>query len=425
MSTPLAQKVEHTETRKPAGWRGGHAGEKHHLGFLDGIRGGAALWVLVAHCAIWGGWFGITVPPPKFAVDIFMVVSGFLMVYQYRSREKLEPLDSWHTAKRFWLRRFFRIAPIYYVFLAFLYVFWQPYIHGWTVLQTMAPERWAVVPQYNPANYNVDWENTLIHATFLFGLLPKFASSNMSADWSIGLEMQFYAAFPLLFFALRRLSWISMAIGALVLSVACNHVFAHLPGPVPGARGLFSEPSFLLMKLPVFLTGMLAGEVFCQTGRTSRQRALMTVCAFALAAHYSVYVATAVAVMFWLAWCHEPAPDSEGNAIRHWVNRLLSNRLAVFMADTSYCVYLCHGSFISLLGGYLFQQARFLSLSPLERIVIFTAIVCAGAYLLAWILHHLIEKPCIELGRRLTNRWFPVLKVTNASPIPPSVAEVR
>ena len=170
---------------------------------------------------------------------------------------------------------------------------------------------------------------------------------------------------------------------------------------------------------------MLAGEVFCETGRTSRQRALMTVCALVLAAHYSVYVTAAVAVMFWLAWCHESSPDSEGTAVRHWVNRLLGNGFAAFMADTSYCVYLTHGFFISLLGGYLFQQAKFLSLNPLERILIFTTIVCAGAYLLAWILHYLIEKPCIELGRRLTNRWFPVLKVSTVKAIAQTASEVR
>ena len=87
----------------------------------------------------------------------------------------MEPLDSWLTAKRFWLRRFFRIAPIYYVSLAFLFVFWHQHARGLMVLQAVAPERWADMPQCNPAYYTIDWENTLIHGTFLFGLLPKYA----------------------------------------------------------------------------------------------------------------------------------------------------------------------------------------------------------------------------------------------------------
>jgi peptidoglycan/LPS O-acetylase OafA/YrhL len=298
-----------------------------------------------------------------------------------------------------------------------MFVFWQNYAHGLMVLQAIAPERWMSEQQYNPVNYNVGWWNTLIHATFLFGLLPKYAASNISADWSIGLEMQFYAAFPLLFFALRKPSWIAMVIGIFVLSVFCNHGFAHLPGQISGVHGLFSEPSFLLMKLPVFLIGMLAGEVFCETDRTTRQRTFMTICALALASYYSGYVTTVAAIMFWLAWCHQPGLDWEGKAISNLINYFLSNRLAVFMADTSYCVYLCHGFFISFLGGYLFQQDKFLALHPLERIAIFTALVCVGAYLLAWILHHLVEKPCIELGRKLTNRWVPTLKVATIVPI--------
>src|SRR6266478_6245734 len=91
----------------------GPAEEQHHLNFLDGLRGGAALWVLLAHCMIWGGWYKLPLPDAKIAVDIFMVVSGYLMVYLAEERARQEPPGTAPTIKKFWVRRFFRIAPLY------------------------------------------------------------------------------------------------------------------------------------------------------------------------------------------------------------------------------------------------------------------------------------------------------------------------
>ena len=298
------EKIEMSMSAKP--------NPPEHLGFLDGIRGGAALWVMLAHCMIWGGWYGVPLPTPKIAVDIFMVVSGFLMVYQYRRRQSVEPMDSWRTAVRFWLRRFFRIAPVYYLLLVILLVFWNAYADGLTTLQQAAPERWSKPSIYDPAHYHVGWWNTSVHATFLFGLLPKYAFSNMSPDWSIGLEMQFYALFPLLFFSFRRASWVAVTVMALVLSAGCNRWFAHLPGIVPGSHGLFAEPSFLLMKLPLFIIGMLSGEVFCLLRQAPGQCALMTVGALLLSSHYSVWVSVATATILWLVWSRMTEADGGG-----------------------------------------------------------------------------------------------------------------
>src|SRR5580700_3729370 len=87
------------------------------LDFMDGIRGAAAFWVLLAHCMIWGGWYGIPVPDPKIAVDIFMVVSGYLMFYLAEERSAKEPPGQLASVLKFWTRRFFRIAPVYYLVL--------------------------------------------------------------------------------------------------------------------------------------------------------------------------------------------------------------------------------------------------------------------------------------------------------------------
>ncbi|HXG48227.1 MAG TPA: acyltransferase [Methylomirabilota bacterium] len=286
----------------------------NHLAFLDGIRGGAALWVLLAHCMIWGGWYWRPLPSAKIAVDVFMVVSGFLMVFQYRVREAVEPIDQWRTTCRFWLRRFFRIAPLYYAFLLFLVLFWGAYTEGWQSLRTLDPSRWAKPSIYDPAHHRMDVWNVLMHVTFLFGAVPAYAFSNLSPDWSIGLEMQFYAVFPVLYLCFRRVSWIATVAAGVGLAVAVNAWFARLPGVLPHTKGLFPEPSFLFMKLPLFLIGMLCAEVFCRKPEDNRARLPMAVAALAVSVTYSKIIVVMTAFVLTVAWLRY-SPPLDGFAV--------------------------------------------------------------------------------------------------------------
>ncbi len=47
------------------------------------------------------------------AVDGFMVITGFLMMYHYTLREDKELPTAASTVNKFYLRRFFRLFPLY------------------------------------------------------------------------------------------------------------------------------------------------------------------------------------------------------------------------------------------------------------------------------------------------------------------------
>ena len=52
---------------------------RHQLAFLDGLRGFASLWVLVGHAMFLTGYKVMILAEPDLAVELFIIISGFLM----------------------------------------------------------------------------------------------------------------------------------------------------------------------------------------------------------------------------------------------------------------------------------------------------------------------------------------------------------
>lgn len=163
---------------------------------LDGFRGLLALWVFFSHATQFVGGPGGIVNRGGIAVDLFMMVSGFLMVWTVSSRATKEPFSHWSTWQKFYIRRFFRIAPLYFVALIIAYTFSDYYFELLRQIYVNLGKDF-----YRPflqCQYPVPID-IFLHLTFIFGLFPCAASSNVLPDWSLSLEMQFYAVFPILF----------------------------------------------------------------------------------------------------------------------------------------------------------------------------------------------------------------------------------
>jgi peptidoglycan/LPS O-acetylase OafA/YrhL len=56
---------------------------RRHVPSLDGFRGIAASWVLLGHAAIQTGFKVPVLDKPDLGVDLFILLSGFLMVFHY------------------------------------------------------------------------------------------------------------------------------------------------------------------------------------------------------------------------------------------------------------------------------------------------------------------------------------------------------
>lgn len=379
--------------------------DSSRINYLDGIRGGAALWVLLAHCMIWGGWYGIPLPGPLIAVDIFMILSGFLMTYHYIVRSKSEPINDFTTALKFYVRRFFRIAPAYYLSLIVAFTLGEIFLNGYASLR-MANPGWNSDVTFDPKYINYTFDNFILHVTFVFGVLPEYSFSTMLPDWSLSLEMQFYLLFPILLILLRRTNYYLVTVLLTSLSIMLIFIFEKMPGIRPGMHGLFPEPSFFFVKSPVFLIGILIAESTYRDHLSSNQRRLLGMMAVILSFIQLLYNREALIIAPLSVYLLYMGYSSQGNSIFNRISRrILGGKIAGFLAETSYSVYLFHGFFISLFGGYLFSNHSFLVLTPPLRVAILFFLVSVMSYLVSYANYKFIELPFISLGKKISSNF--------------------
>lgn len=375
------------------------------ISYLDGFRGGAAFWVLAAHCAIWGGVKGVWIPDPKIAVDLFMVMSGFLMAYGAIQRKDDEPIDSPTSWLRFYVRRYFRVAPAYYLVLLVAVLLAEPFLGGYAELRALNLDHWGTSASHDKGGVEYSIINIFLHVTFLFGMLPEYASSTGLPDWSLGLEMQFYFAFPFLYIAMERYGHIRASVLLVILTGITILVFSRMEG-INGSRGLFPEPSFLFLKLHLFIIGILLCDAFHRDGITKKRRYATAL--FALALSLIQFRFYRLEALIFVASVGIVIVMESGSRQRHTLNRafsaILGNRLTKFMADASYSVYLIHGVFIAIFGAYFYRQTEYALLPQSLRYLILLSVVTVCSYSVAFVMDRLVEQPGIRLGKRLAKK---------------------
>lgn len=134
----------------------------------------------------------------KNGVHLFFVLSGFLITYLLlNEKEKCKTI----FFKKFFLRRIFRIWPLYYLIVLIGFIIIPFLAHNFDVFER-TPYYYELIS--NPKAYS-------INAVLLYLLiLPNIALSydylipGCSQAWSIGVEEQFYVLWPLLIFVFSR-----------------------------------------------------------------------------------------------------------------------------------------------------------------------------------------------------------------------------
>jgi peptidoglycan/LPS O-acetylase OafA/YrhL len=215
-----------------------HDGRRGRVAGLDGLRGLAALYVVVNHiferafpgypadhAPFWAAGFIYG----RFAVVVFIVLSGLSLA--------LAPArDGWRLdgVGRFARRRAWRILPAYWAALAF-----------------SLAVAWLILPP--PGEAVPDLGSVAANALLVQNVFPA-ATPNRSF-WSIAIEAQLYVLFPLLLLLVRRR-------GAVVMAAAVTLLVAMVGIAVPHIARL---DAFATQSPPdlaaLFALGMLAAGV--------------------------------------------------------------------------------------------------------------------------------------------------------------------
>ena len=165
-------------------------------------------------------------------VQLFFVASAFTL-WLSMSRRKEEK----HPTRNFFLRRFFRIAPLYYLGIIF-------YSNFFTV-------------------HAVTASSVLANLTFLHGLRPEWIHAIVPGGWSITVEMWFYCLAPLLFKLLKSIDHCVRFIALSILAAAALSVVIVAAQPAWIDFLFYYFPS----QLPVFGFGILLYFLLVNNGR--------------------------------------------------------------------------------------------------------------------------------------------------------------
>jgi peptidoglycan/LPS O-acetylase OafA/YrhL len=199
------------------------------IDFINTLRGYAILGVILVHVSQF-------IPIPKMlfmitdrgqmGVQLFFMVSAFTLFYSLENRK-----EEVHPNINFYLRRFFRIAPLYYTAtLAYYFYLDKIYIADFT--------------SSNSAR------NLVAHIFFLNGFDKVYMNTLTPGSWSIAVEMMFYVFVPVLYAFIKNLrSGLIFFFAISSIDIALNLSFF--------TQGDWFHYFWLVNQLPVFSLGIV------------------------------------------------------------------------------------------------------------------------------------------------------------------------
>jgi exopolysaccharide production protein ExoZ len=216
---------------------------------IQAMRGVAALLVVMWHASRYfdpygTGWAGpVFRPGANLGVDLFFLISGFIMVVTTRSCD-----GSGAYAIRFMIKRFARV--------------WPPYFVATLLFIALIP--WRLASHVTPDGLWLLLQGVFFIPVTGIGAPGGFAFPPLPIGWTLNYEMYFYAFFAVSL-AFGRARWVAFTAWILITLIALPHLLAPggklsiLPSTSYGLHGyvgLITNPIILL-----FAAGCLIGVV--------------------------------------------------------------------------------------------------------------------------------------------------------------------
>lgn len=356
-----------------------------HMAQLDGLRALAVLAVA------WWHWmplrhYGISWGP--LGVQLFFVLSGFLITgILLDVRARVNDSDArWFGLRRFYIRRFLRIFPLYYAALAVgLLMNWPPLRETWM------------------------WHSTYMVNFYMY--LKQTYVGHIGHFWSLSVEEQFYLCWPfLVLFVPRRL-----VPTMILLSIAVAPLFrTFAPMVRPDDNFVrFLTPSCLdSLGVGALLAYAAREEVLGGAARVARILLVVGIAGAAVTCGLNIadsLQSTFAAFIFgWVVYV-------AAKGIKGPVGAFLSCGPIVYLGKISYGLYVIHDLALYMappVVTFLHLPADTMDrgLFRLPLLIVLTIVPA----MLSW---HLYEKPLNEL-----KRFFPYTRKEKARPVPVVIA---
>lgn len=349
--------------------------------YLDSMRGIAILLVIMGHVGNMIGELAYDYYPSflqKFiynghlGVQMFFVVSAFTLMMSYENRK-----GETQATKKFFIRRFFRIAPMYYLAIIF------------TALQ---------IVNFDFASF--DWNNfpkkaLVTNVLFINALSPSTINNFVIGGWSISVEFIFYFMLPFICAKIKSLNgYITFTLVTLLLSSLLLYL---LRGTAVDGNEFLRY--YFFNHLPVFGLGMTAYWINKEGGFANLKPKVIL---FLMA---TVFL-----------YCFVELPYAFLYSLVYFLILLtlsrkaysyLSNKVLAAVGKVSFSIYLVHFAVMYFM--YRWDFVKYFTnindhISAYLCFILLFIVLSAISYLISWITYKFIEQKGQDLGRKIIKK---------------------
>lgn len=355
------------------------------LNFIDALRGIAAAYVALYHLGHMTGevkivpdWLNPVTNAGGTGVMLFFVLSAFTLCLSMDQRR----LDEERPLVNYYLRRFFRIAPLFYVFLVI----------------SIARDAIAFNAWHSPGEIARS-------VFFVFNLKHGSEQGIVWASWTIGVEMLFYVAFPLFYKIADNLG---KSIALLLIAISLRmiwHNFVSIAIPDPASSNSFYQMSFL-HHVPTFLVGVVSYHVYKMMNIDSARKIGVGYALIVLS--ITSYVGMIYGGISFMAFGDQTTVQAVmfaslliGLSVSD--SKIIVNRASIFLGKVSYSFYLSHSTILFLLSPLImWVGARTGNTFISYFIIALSCIVIIASF--SFVTYKLVEQPGNNIGRKIIRR---------------------
>jgi len=355
--------------------------------YIDALRGMAILGVILVHSShsvepaheklLWVMREGAR------GVQLFFVASAITLCMSWMTRSPYEKFP----IRNFYIRRFFRIAPMFYIAIL-----------TYSILNGFSPSYWA--PN------GISWWFVPVTAAFLHGFHPETITSVVPGGWSIAVEMNFYFILP---FLLPRIQSIQSCFFFLVIGIGLSGLNLLL---VPQIFAYPESRQYLLKnfcyfnffgQLPIFVMGICCYFIL-RENYPRRQITMVSASLLAVFLPAFLYPAFNLPDYFFAGKLFKLSHHFIAGGLfsvcalllAYHPIRLLVNRITITFGKLSFSMYLSHFAVLTLFSATGFSQI--FPVSDTASLLHFLCVVLVTAGVSSFFYRY-IEKPGMALGK--------------------------